>query len=137
MKELRADVAIIGGGPAGLAAALEAERLGKKPIILERDAELGGILQQCIHDGFGLHRFGRHLSGSQYAQAFIDEVESKQIECYLNTMVLELTKDRTIYACNKTDGMLRIQAGAVILAMGCRERTASQILLLENGRRGS
>jgi len=130
MKRVYVDIAVIGAGPAGLAAALEAHRLGVKRVLLvERDAELGGILQQCIHDGFGLHRFGRRMSGNQYAQTFIDEAEQSGIEVKLDTMVLEVTAERKIYACNRSEGMLEIVAGAIILAMGCRERTASQVLI--------
>lgn len=130
MKLVHADIAVIGAGPAGLAAALKARELGaEKVLLIERDAEPGGIVQQCIHDGFGLHRFGRRMCGNQYAQAFINELEKSDIEFKFETMVLELTRDRVLYACNKTDGMLEIHAGAVILAMGCRERTASQVLI--------
>jgi NADPH-dependent 2,4-dienoyl-CoA reductase/sulfur reductase-like enzyme len=130
VKQVRTDIAVIGAGPAGLAAALEAKRLGaEKVLLLERDAELGGILQQCIHDGFGIHRFGRRLSGSQYAQTFIDEVEASGIEVLTETMVLDLQADRRIFACNRRDGILEIECGAVILAMGCRERTAAQVLI--------
>jgi NADPH-dependent 2,4-dienoyl-CoA reductase/sulfur reductase-like enzyme len=130
MKKVRTGIAVIGAGPAGLAAALEAERLGAgKVLLLERDAELGGILQQCIHDGFGIHRFGRRLSGNQYAQSFIDEVEGSDIEVLTETMVLEIGADRRITACNKRDGILDIECGALILAMGCRERTAAQVLI--------
>lgn len=130
MKELHIDIAVIGGGPAGLAAALEAKRLGAgQVVILERDMELGGILQQCIHDGFGIHRFNERLSGAQYAQRFIDCLEGSGIEVKLDTIVLELTEDKVIYACNPKEGMLRLQCKAVILAMGCRERTASQVLI--------
>jgi NADPH-dependent 2,4-dienoyl-CoA reductase/sulfur reductase-like enzyme len=130
MKKTKTDVAVIGAGPAGLAAALEAGRLGAgKVLLLERDAELGGILQQCIHDGFGIHRFGRRLSGSQYAQAFIDQVEASDIEVLTETMVLEIGPDRRIFACNRRDGILDIECGAIILAMGCRERTATQALI--------
>lgn len=130
MKKISADIVVIGGGPAGLAAALKAKKLGtERVLLLERDTELGGILQQCIHDGFGLHRFGRRMSGNQYAQAFIDEMEGSGIEVKLDTMVLEVTAERVVFACNKEDGMLEIHAGAVVLAMGCRERTASQVLI--------
>jgi NADPH-dependent 2,4-dienoyl-CoA reductase/sulfur reductase-like enzyme/CxxC motif-containing protein len=133
MKKIKTDIAVIGGGPAGLAAALEAKKRGAGVLILERDAELGGILQQCIHDGFGLHRFNKRMSGNQYAQVFIDEVQNSDIEVKLETMVLEIIPEsngeKTIYACNKTEGMIEIKSRAVILAMGCRERTASQVLI--------
>jgi NADPH-dependent 2,4-dienoyl-CoA reductase/sulfur reductase-like enzyme len=130
LKKVHTGIAVIGAGPAGLAAALEARRGGvEKVLLLERDAELGGILQQCIHDGFGIHRFGRRLSGSQYAQAFIDQVEISGIETLTETMVLEIGADRRIFACNRRDGILDIECGAIILAMGCRERTAAQVLI--------
>jgi NADPH-dependent 2,4-dienoyl-CoA reductase/sulfur reductase-like enzyme len=130
MKKLHTGIAVIGAGPAGLAAALEAKRQGvEKVLLLERDADLGGILQQCIHDGFGIHRFGRRLSGNQYAQAFIDQVEVSDIETLTETTVLEIGSDRRIFACNRRDGILDIECGAIILAMGCRERTAAQVLI--------
>jgi NADPH-dependent 2,4-dienoyl-CoA reductase/sulfur reductase-like enzyme len=133
VKTVHADIAVVGGGPAGLAAALEASRLGKRAIIIERDLELGGILQQCIHDGFGIHRFKKRMSGTEYAQTFIDMCGGAKIEVLLDTMALEVksfsAKEKVVHAVNKTDGMMEIRCGAVILAMGCRERTASQALI--------
>ncbi len=120
----RADIVIIGGGPAGMAAAAEAFKCGIKDIvILERDRALGGILPQCIHNGFGLHLFGEELTGPEYAGKFIDKILEMGIEYKLNTMVLDITRDRVITAVNSEDGLLKIKAGAVILSMGCRERT--------------
>lgn len=118
------DIVIIGGGPAGLAAAAAAKKSGIDSIlILERDKELGGILNQCIHNGFGLHTFKEELTGPEYARRFIDEVEELKIDYYLNTMVIDINPDKLVTAMNREEGLFEIQAKAVILAMGCRERS--------------
>lgn len=117
------DIVIVGGGPAGLAAAVAAYDNGiNNLLILERDEQLGGILNQCIHNGFGLHTFKEELTGPEYADRFIRQVLDRKIEYKLNTMVMDISSDRVVTAMNREDGMFQIQAKAVILAMGCRER---------------
>ena len=131
------DLIIIGGGPAGLAAAVSAFNSGVKNIlILERDGELGGILNQCIHNGFGLHTFREELTGPEYADRFIRQVKERNIPFWLNTMVLDISMQesetssdekipasvKTVTVMNRTDGLTILRTKAVILAMGCRER---------------
>ena len=119
----KVDLVIIGGGPAGMSAAVAAYDAGLRDIlILERDTSLGGILRQCIHNGFGLHRFKEELTGPEYAYRYELQVRERNIPFKLNTMVLDISPDKVITAMNSEDGLFTIEAGAIILAMGCRER---------------
>ena len=116
-------IVIIGGGPAGLAAAASAAEHGEKDLlILERDRELGGILNQCIHNGFGLHTFQEELTGPEYAARYIEKVRQLGIPCLTDTMVLDISPEKVVTAVSPSEGLFQIQAEAVILAMGCRER---------------
>ncbi len=127
MKKYESDVAVIGAGAAGLAAAIEVKKAGLGVLILERDRELGGITLQCIHNGFGLKEFEEELTGPEYAQRFIDEVKELDILYKLDTMVIEIKPDKTLYAVNNEEGLIEIKTKAIILAMGCRERTRGAI----------
>ena len=129
MKEIKVVVAVVGGGPAGLAAAITAKEKGAEVPILERDFALGGILPQCIHNGFGLHVFKVELTGPEFAQRYINRAEELKIPIELNTMVTSISPEKEITAINQYEGVLRVKAGAIILAMGCRERTRHTILI--------
>jgi NADPH-dependent 2,4-dienoyl-CoA reductase/sulfur reductase-like enzyme len=128
MKEMNVSLLIIGGGPAGLAAAYGAYQEGVKDIlIVERDHRLGGILNQCIHNGFGLHRFKEELAGPEYAQRYIDMVKDTSVKVLSDTMVLDLTSDKVATVTSSEEGIMKIHAKAVVLAMGCRERSRGAI----------
>ncbi len=131
MYTLNCDVAIIGGGPAGLAAAVAAKKEGaQKVLIIERDNALGGILQQCIHPGFGLTRFNEELTGPEYYSRFVDEAKELGVEYMLNSMVLEIDEENTTVICTNSEyGLTCVKAGSIVLAMGCRERTRANIVV--------
>jgi len=125
---VEADVAVIGSGPAGLTAAIHAHRAGAKNILLiEREEELGGILKQCIHNGFGLEQFKQDYTGPEYAERLIREIDKTDVQCYLNTLVTDISSDRIITAVSPEHGVLEIRAKSIVLAMGCRERARGSI----------
>ncbi len=131
MYTIKCDVAIVGGGPAGVAAAVAAKKEGaEKVLIIERDNALGGILQQCIHPGFGLTRFGEELTGPEYYSRFVDDAMACGVEYMLNSMVLEIDEAaNTVYCANSEYGLTCVEAGSIVLAMGCRERTRANIVV--------
>jgi NADPH-dependent 2,4-dienoyl-CoA reductase/sulfur reductase-like enzyme len=125
---IEVDVAVIGSGPAGLTAAMHAHKSGaRKVLLLEREEELGGILKQCIHNGFGLEQFKQDYTGPEYAEHLIKELEKTGVQCFLNTLVTDLSSDRVITALSPEHGALKIEAKSIVLAMGCRERTRPSI----------
>ena len=129
MNRERIDIAVIGGGCAGLSAALAARGSGAENIVIfERSPYLGGVLQQCIHNGFGIHRFGEDLTGTQYARRLMDAVAATDIRCSRDTIVLGIGKDRTVTAMNR-DGIMEYEVGAVVIATGCRERARGALLI--------
>lgn len=130
MKELQFDAAVIGGGAAGMAAAIEVRKRGFTVCIIERDDELGGILLQCIHNGFGLHEFKEDLTGPEYAERVIREVKETQVEVFTHTTVGEISQNgtaRELVCYSGTSGVMRISARAIVLAMGCRERNRGNL----------
>jgi len=125
---MEVDVAVIGSGPAGLTAAIHAHKGGaRKVLLLEREEELGGILKQCIHNGFGLEQFKQDYTGPEYAERLVRDLEQTGVQCFLNTLVTGLSSDRVITAVSPEHGALEIEAKSIVLAMGCRERTRPSI----------
>jgi NADPH-dependent 2,4-dienoyl-CoA reductase/sulfur reductase-like enzyme len=130
MTQRNIEIVVIGGGAAGLAAAIKAKESGAEDVwVLDRNEELGGILPQCIHTGFGLHYFGENLTGPEYITRFIAKAQNLGVTFKLNTMVLEITRDKKILAANDTDGLLTLHAKTIVLAMGCREKTREALLI--------
>jgi len=130
MKQLIFDAVVIGGGAAGMAAALELDSRGNSVLILDREESLGGILMQCIHNGFGLIEFDEELTGPEFAQRFEEKLQTRNIQVLLKTMVLDIREEndhKVIYAVSPKQGMMRIEARAIVLAMGCRERNRGNI----------
>jgi len=127
MKKYKADVVVIGAGAGGLAAAIEIKKANLNVLIIERDKELGGITLQCIHNGFGLKEFEEELTGPEYIQRFINQVVDLKIPYLLDSMVIEITREKKVYAVNNNEGLIEVAAKAVILAMGCREKTRGAI----------
>ena len=127
---MRADVAVIGAGPAGLAAATAAKEAGaERVVVIDRDKATGGILPQCIHNGFGLHIFGEELTGPEYAARYADRAAACGVKFLMDTMVLDISEDRVITATGKEIGMVTVEAGAIVLAMGCRERSVGALMI--------
>src|SRR4030042_5752635 len=130
MKRSDMDVAVIGSGPAGMAAAIRAKEEGAEHVlILERQEQLGGLLHQCVHNGFGLFYFSQDLTGPEYAHRFVEKVRDLGIEILLETMVTQISVDRKLTAINSREGAIRLEPKSIVLAMGCRERSRGQLSL--------
>jgi len=124
---LNFDVAIIGGGPAGMAAALSVYETGASVVIVDKDKQLGGILNQCVHQGFGQQYFGKEVVGTEYARIFAEKINASKVEVLLNSFVTEVSKEKVLTVCSQEKGMVLISAKAIVFAMGCRERTAGTL----------